>query len=75
MDIKRRINAVLYQYQDKFTGYGVKLTNFYLIEGELEHIIKNELRECYKDVKRIDGNYSEAEFEAWYNYKYNTKTI
>lgn len=71
MDIIRRINGILYRYVEQiYSQYGIKLSRFYLIEGEIETLLKNELRECYKDAKEVDAKYSEKEFEAWYNYKY-----
>ena len=71
MSLKKKTNQVLYRYNNKIhSGYGVNLLRFYLIEDEVEELLKSELRECYKDVKGIDGNYSEEEFRAWFNYKY-----
>ena len=52
MSLKKKINQVLYRYNNKIhSGYGVNLLRFYLIEDEVEELLKSELRECYKDVK------------------------
>jgi len=73
MDIKRQLNAIFYQYTENIQlGYGVKLSRFDLVEEEIHNLFKNELRECYKDAKQMAGEYSEKEFEAWFNYKYKT---
>ena len=71
MDLIRKVNGILYSYVEQMASqYGIRLSRFYLIEGEIEALLKNELRECYKDAKEVNAEYSEKEFEAWFNYKY-----
>ena len=71
MDLIRKVNGILYSYVEQMASqYGIRLSRFYLIEGEIESLLKNELRECYKDAKEVNAEYSEKEFEAWFNYKY-----
>ena len=71
MDLIRKVNGILYSYVEQMASqYGIRLSRFYLIEGEIEALLKNELRECCKDAKEVNAEYSEKEFEAWFNYKY-----
>ena len=68
--IKSKINNILYRYHEDHSGFGVKLLRYYLIEGEIEELLKKELKECYKDAKETNGSFTEKEFEAWYEYKF-----
>lgn len=68
--IKSKISKILYRYQEQKSGFGVHLLRYYLIEGEIEELLRKELKECYKDAKETNGSFTDKEFEAWYNYKY-----
>lgn len=70
--IRNKINNILYSRQEKLPqGYGIKLLGYYLIEQDIEKLLREELKSCYKDVKELSsGKYSDEEFEAWYTYKY-----
>jgi hypothetical protein len=69
--IEDKIDNILYKYKEKSnTGYRVDLLRYYRIEEDIEKLLKEELKECYRDVKELSGEFSEKEFEAWFNYKY-----